>query len=218
VKDIRVKITVRNNLILDAIEAAGFATVAEFCRQHGLTYESVSCLIGMRRSPMKSVKVANTDARLEVWSKPAQDVADALSVAPETLFSEDQLAMQPLKKSTTELAMAMGDAGRWLGGSSGIDTLLPDQRLMLKQARDTLMYAISTLTPREQLVLSMRFGLHDGIEHGFLSIGKSFNVTRECIRQIESRALRKLRHPTKALPMRDAYQDVSRVNLPGVPR
>jgi RNA polymerase primary sigma factor len=57
---------------------------------------------------------------------------------------------------------------------------------------------LSTLTPREELVLRMRFGVGDGSEHTLEEVGKSFNVTRERIRQIESKALRKLRHPSRA--------------------
>ena len=67
-----------------------------------------------------------------------------------------------------------------------------------EQARKTL----KTLTPREEQVLRMRFGVGDGSEHTLEEVGKSFNVTRERIRQIESKALRKLRHPSRAKKLR----------------
>jgi len=57
---------------------------------------------------------------------------------------------------------------------------------------------LRTLTPREAEVLRRRFGIGDGTEHTLEEVGKAFNVTRERIRQIESKALRKLRHPTRA--------------------
>ena len=57
---------------------------------------------------------------------------------------------------------------------------------------------LKTLTPREEQVLRMRFGVGDGTEHTLEEVGQAFNVTRERIRQIESKALRKLRHPTRA--------------------
>ena len=57
---------------------------------------------------------------------------------------------------------------------------------------------LHTLTPREAEVLRLRFGIGDGTEHTLEEVGKAFNVTRERIRQIESKALRKLRHPTRA--------------------
>jgi RNA polymerase primary sigma factor len=61
---------------------------------------------------------------------------------------------------------------------------------------------LKSLTPREELVLRMRFGVGDGSEHTLEEVGRSFNVTRERIRQIESKALRKLRHPSRATQLR----------------
>ena len=60
-----------------------------------------------------------------------------------------------------------------------------------------------TLTPREEQVLRMRFGLTDGKPHTLEEVGKEFDVTRERIRQIESKALRKLRHPSRSKKLRD---------------
>ena len=57
---------------------------------------------------------------------------------------------------------------------------------------------LNSLSPREELVLRMRFGVGEGSEHTLEEVGRSFNVTRERIRQIESKALRKLRHPSRA--------------------
>ena len=61
----------------------------------------------------------------------------------------------------------------------------------------------TTLTPREEQVLRMRFGLTDGKPHTLEEVGKEFDVTRERIRQIESKALRKLRHPSRSKKLRD---------------
>ena len=57
---------------------------------------------------------------------------------------------------------------------------------------------LKTLTPREEKVIKMRFGLDDGSEHTLEEVGQSFAVTRERIRQIEAKALRKLRHPSRS--------------------
>lgn len=57
---------------------------------------------------------------------------------------------------------------------------------------------LKTLTPREEKVLKMRFGVEEGSEHTLEEVGQSFLVTRERIRQIESKALRKLRQPSRA--------------------
>ncbi len=57
---------------------------------------------------------------------------------------------------------------------------------------------LTTLTPREEKVIKMRFGLEDGIERTLEEVGQRFAVTRERIRQIEAKALRKLRHPSRS--------------------
>ena len=72
--------------------------------------------------------------------------------------------------------------------------------LLLKEQIEKV---LSTLTPREAKVLALRFGLEDGRSHTLEEVGKEFNVTRERIRQIEAKALRKLRHPSRSKQLKD---------------
>ena len=74
----------------------------------------------------------------------------------------------------------------------------PVESVLGNNLRDQTGSVLKSLTPREELVLRLRFGVGDGSEHTLEEVGRSFNVTRERIRQIESKALRKLRHPTRA--------------------
>ena len=69
--------------------------------------------------------------------------------------------------------------------------------------REQLSAVLSTLTPREEKVLRLRFGLEDGRSRTLEEVGKEFNVTRERIRQIEAKALRKLRHPSRSRKLKD---------------
>ena len=71
--------------------------------------------------------------------------------------------------------------------------------MLKKQLNEVL----STLTPREEKVLRLRFGLDDGKTRTLEDVGKEFNVTRERIRQIEAKALRKLRHPSRSKRLKD---------------
>ncbi len=73
------------------------------------------------------------------------------------------------------------------------------KQLLKEQIDDVL----SSLTPRERRVLRLRFGLEDGRSRTLEEVGKEFNVTRERIRQIEAKALRKLRHPSRSRRLRD---------------
>jgi RNA polymerase primary sigma factor len=73
-------------------------------------------------------------------------------------------------------------------------------RQLLKEQIDSV---LSSLSPREQRVLQLRFGLEDGRSRTLEEVGKEFNVTRERIRQIEAKALRKLRHPSRSRRLKD---------------
>jgi len=78
----------------------------------------------------------------------------------------------------------------------------PIDAVIVANLREQTRRTLKTLTPREEQVLRLRFGVGDGSEHTLEEVGKSFNVTRERIRQIESKALRKLRHPSRAKKLR----------------
>ena len=73
------------------------------------------------------------------------------------------------------------------------------RQLLKEQVRS----ALNVLTDRERQVLEMRYGLRDGQDHTLEEVGQHFEVTRERIRQIEAKALRKLRHPTRSRQLRD---------------
>ena len=69
--------------------------------------------------------------------------------------------------------------------------------------REQLMEALQALSDREQRVIRMRFGLDDGHPQTLEEVGRAFHVTRERIRQIEAKALRKLRHPSRSKKLKD---------------
>jgi RNA polymerase primary sigma factor len=73
---------------------------------------------------------------------------------------------------------------------------------MLKEQMDDV---LDSLTGRERRVLQLRFGLEDGRQRTLEEVGREFGVTRERIRQIEAKALRKLRHPTRSKKLRDYF-------------
>ena len=78
----------------------------------------------------------------------------------------------------------------------------PSDAVISVNLKDYTAQVLRTLTPREERVIKMRFGLEDGSEHTLEEVGQSFQVTRERIRQIEAKALRKLRHPSRSRKLR----------------
>ena len=83
------------------------------------------------------------------------------------------------------------------------DALAPADAASMSLLKEQLSEVLKTLTPREEKVLSLRFGLEDGNPKTLEEVGKEFNVTRERIRQIEAKALRKLRHPSRSKKLKD---------------
>lgn len=83
------------------------------------------------------------------------------------------------------------------------DVLAPAEAATFTMLREQLIDVLDTLTPREQKVLRLRFGLDDGRTRTLEEVGKEFEVTRERIRQIEAKALRKLRHPSRSKKLKD---------------
>ena len=84
----------------------------------------------------------------------------------------------------------------------------PVEAVVSVNLRQRTEHVLRTLSPREEKIIKMRFGLEDGSEHTLEEVGRSFHVTRERIRQIEAEALRKLRHPSRSCKLRLLLNDV----------
>ncbi len=83
------------------------------------------------------------------------------------------------------------------------NTATPEESATVSMLKEQLVSVLGSLTPREQKVVMMRYGLEDGHAKTLEEVGKEFNVTRERIRQIEAKALKKLRHPSRSKKLRD---------------
>ena len=89
----------------------------------------------------------------------------------------------------------------------------PSEAVISVNLKEYTSQVLRTLTPREERVIKMRFGLEDGSEHTLEEVGQSFQVTRERIRQIEAKALRKLRHPSRSRKLRAFVEAVKELSL-----
>ncbi len=150
-------------------------------------------------------KVSQTAAELykELGRKPEpQEIADSMEVPIETV----KLALQAGKK-TSSLDTPIGDDG---DGESTLghfisdeDAISPVETLLAKDLSQQTRRVLSTLTPREEKVVRMRFGINEERVYTLEEIGEFFAVTRERIRQIEGKALRKLRHPLRGKSLKE---------------
>jgi len=87
------------------------------------------------------------------------------------------------------------------------DSISPDEATISKNLRENLHHVLGTLSPREELVLRMRFGIDNAVDLTLEEVGENFSVTRERIRQIEAKALKKLKHPTRRNQLFTFYND-----------
>ena len=125
----------------------------------------------------------------------AEEVAEKMEIPVAKVRKIMKIAQEPISLETPigeEEDSHLGDFVEDRSAISPIDAVIAAS---LKTQSEGV---LRTLTPREAEVLRRRFGIGDGTEHTLEEVGKAFNVTRERIRQIESKALRKLRHPTRA--------------------
>ena len=113
--------------------------------------------------------------------------------------------IEEYSRDTTSWDISVNDEGDTsMGDLIGDDKAIsPEAAAAQAMLRQHIEEALSELNPKEQEVLRLRFGLNDGRERTLDEIGKKFGVTRERIRQIEAKALRKLRHPSRSKKLKD---------------
>ncbi len=129
-----------------------------------------------------------------------EEVAQELHMEVSKVEEIMKIAQEPVSLETPVGEEEDSHLGDFLPDS---DASQPPEEASHTLLHEQLEDVLATLTPREQQVLRMRFGLQDGNPHTLEEVGKEFDVTRERIRQIESKALRKLRHPSRSKKLRD---------------
>ncbi len=128
-----------------------------------------------------------------------EDIAQEMDMTPEQI--RDLLVRVPRSVS---LEIKVGkDKDTELGELLETDDISPEELIMRESLQQELKQLLADLTPRERDVITMRFGLNDGKTHSLAQIGKSLELSRERVRQIESKALQKLRQPKRRNRIRD---------------
>ena len=115
-----------------------------------------------------------------------------------------RVAQEPISLETPVGEEEESHLGDFLIDQAGLS---PSDAVINLNLREQTAQVLKTLTPREEKIVKMRFGLEDGSEHTLEEVGQNFAVTRERIRQIEAKALRKLRHPSRSHRLRAFIED-----------
>ena len=159
------------------------------------------------RIPVHMVETINKLIRVsrqllqELGREPRVDeIANAMGVNDEKVREIMKIAQEPVSLETPIGEEEDSILGDFIPDN---DAPAPSDMAAFMLLKEQLMNVLETLTPREEKVLRLRFGLDDGRARTLEEVGKEFNVTRERIRQIEAKALRKLRHPSRSKKLKD---------------
>jgi RNA polymerase primary sigma factor len=163
------------------------------------------------RVPVHMIETINKQMRTsrqlvqELGREPnAEEIAKRLEVPIDKVRKTKQIAQQPISLETPIGEEDDAHLGEFIEDKSSVS---PADAAIIISLQEQTQSLLKTLTPREEKIIKMRFGLEDGSEHTLEEVGHSFAVTRERIRQIEAKALRKLRHPSRSRHLRTFLDD-----------
>jgi len=159
------------------------------------------------RIPVHMVETINKTGRVsrqllqELGREPTPaEIAEKMGVSVDKINEIQQISQDPV---SLEKPIGEEEDSRLVDFIEDNDTPSPSSQAEANMLNDKLKEVLDTLTPRENEVIRRRYGLDDGKPKTLEEVGKEFNVTRERIRQIEAKALRKLRHPSRARKLKD---------------
>jgi RNA polymerase primary sigma factor len=177
-----------------------FSTYATWWIRQAIT-RSVADQARTIRIPVHMIEIINKLMRVqkqllqEFGREPtAEEIADEMNLPVERVSAVLKMAQQPISLESPVGDSGDANFGDFIEDKSAENPSDMTSHLLL---RERLNDVLTTLTERERKILELRFGLHDGYARTLEEVGKQFKVTRERIRQIEAKGLRKLRHPTR---------------------
>lgn len=129
-----------------------------------------------------------------------EEIADEMGLSVDKVREIQKVAQEPVSLETPIGEEEDSHLGDFIPDE---DVPQPVEAAAFSMLKEQLVEVLDTLTDREQKVLKLRFGLEDGRARTLEEVGKEFEVTRERIRQIEAKALRKLRHPSRSKKLKD---------------
>ncbi len=183
-----------------------FSTYATWWIRQAIT-RSIADQARTIRIPVHMVETINKVIRVsrqllqELGHDPSpEEIAEEMGMSVDKVRDILKIAQEPVSLETPIGEEEDSHLGDFIPDE---DASEPAEAASFTFLREQLMNVLGTLTPREEKVLRLRFGIEDGRTRTLEEVGKEFNVTRERIRQIEAKALRKLRHPSRSKKLKD---------------
>ncbi len=159
------------------------------------------------RIPVHMVETINRQVRVsrmllqKLGREPtAAEIAEEMGISESRVMEIQKIAQDPVSLETPIGEEEDSHIGDFLEDETAT---APSDTVAFTMLKEQLISVLDTLTPREEKVLRLRYGIDDGRPRTLEEVGKEFNVTRERIRQIEAKALRKLRHPSRSKRLKD---------------
>ena len=190
-----------------------FSTYATWWIRQAIT-RSIADQARTIRIPVHMIETINKLVRTsrqmlhEIGREPTpEELAEKLAMPLEKVRKILKIAQEPISLETPIGEEEDSHLGDFIEDKAVVS---PSDAVINLNLKEQTSSVLKTLTPREEKVIKMRFGLDDGSEHTLEEVGQSFAVTRERIRQIEAKALRKLRHPSRSRKLRAFLEGPSR--------
>src|SRR6266403_557808 len=182
-----------------------FSTYATWWIRQGIT-RALADQARTIRVPVHMIEMINKQARTgrqlvqELGREPtSEEIASRMDISVEAVRKAKKVAQQPV---SFEAPIGADEDVRLGDLVEDKNVVLPSEAVIDLDLRQRMASMLKTLTPREETIIKMRFGFDSGSEHTLEEVGVLFAVTRERIRQIEAKALRKLRHPSRSSKFR----------------
>ena len=190
----------------DYLKGFKFSTYATWWIRQSIT-RAIADQARTIRIPVHMVETINKLTRMqrvllqELGREPTpSEIAEKMGITEDRVREIQKIAQDPVSLETPIGEEEDSHLGDFIEDEK---TTTPSDSVAFTMLKEQLLGVLDTLTPREEKVLRLRYGIDDGKPRTLEEVGREFNVTRERIRQIEAKALRKLRHPSRSKKLKD---------------